>query len=354
MPFTQEFPRWSSLSSKQMDDFSLKVNQTLMDIVKQHSSGLLQEMMTQHFDEMGKMIRPKMIYDLGHTLDIPIPFLVAWSACCEALHNATLIHDDLQDGDVLRRGRPTIWVTYGAAQAINAGDFLLLLAAKPLLELKMPSDLKVKLLDLFSTMSTKIVGGQSLEFEIKDRIHLQNLREFYMRCVSLKTAALFSGLAEGVGLMADLKAETHKIIIEAYEKLGQIFQIQDDLLDLYGNKGRDIVGCDLKEGKLSFLIVTHLEHYPEDESIIFNILRKKRDQTTTDDVDLIKNIFTEKGTLKRAVLITHGLCNDLLQMESDLLKKGVTIHLQGLINQIMSPIRDIIEPPKNSSVLIGT
>jgi geranylgeranyl pyrophosphate synthase len=99
---------------------------TLLEIQKTinlNSSNPLLDMATEIFATPGKMLRSKMIYNLGHILNVSESKLVAWAATIELLHNATLIHDDFQDGDELCRGQPTEWKMYGAPQAINLGDF---------------------------------------------------------------------------------------------------------------------------------------------------------------------------------------------------------------------------------------
>ena len=80
----------------------------------------------EHLSTGGKRLRARLAMETGVRLGAEGKEMVPWAAACELLHNATLVHDDLQDGDRVRRGHPTMWVKHGAAQAINAGDLMLM------------------------------------------------------------------------------------------------------------------------------------------------------------------------------------------------------------------------------------
>ena len=86
-----------------------------------------------------------------------------------------------------------------------------------------------------------------------------------------------------------------------FEELGLLFQLQDDLLDLYGDKGRSEVGEDLREGKLSFLIVTHVEVHPEAQDRCLEFLRRHREEISADEVSGWIEKFRTDGTLDAAL-----------------------------------------------------
>src|SRR5687767_11974938 len=81
----------------------------------------------EHLATGGKRLRARLALAAAEACGGRVEDAIGWAAACELVHNATLIHDDLQDGDVLRRGHPTTWVKHGMAQAVNAGDLMLLL-----------------------------------------------------------------------------------------------------------------------------------------------------------------------------------------------------------------------------------
>ena len=308
-------------------------------IIARNSQGPLQVMALKHFETKGKMLRPMFIKELALSLDINLSDVLDWAISCEILHNATLVHDDLQDGDEVRRGMPTLWKIYGAEQAINVGDFLLMIAPQPII--LGPNNIKEKLLHLFTRMSAGVVAGQVNEIELNKNFQLDNLMNQYQHCISGKTSTLFSGLALGVALIAEESKSTSQEIESIFFQLGHIFQMQDDILDLYGNKMRGELGCDIREGKISYLVVTHLENNPEDFDHIQEVLQKSRSLTTDKDVFEIQNLFDEKKTLSLAIAslkhrVDYLLGNKYL-LENPLLKKLIVT----FVDKILKPIDHI-------------
>lgn len=315
------------------------VNQKILSIIKDNSSPFLQEVIADHFSHPGKMLRPQLAHGIGQSLSVPEHLLVSWAAACEIFHNATLIHDDLQDGDEYRRGHPTTWKKYGAAQAINAGDLLLMCGQQIIYNSDLSADKQIQLAALFSKMGCKIVNGQTLEFSVKDLSDLPNIEKNYIECIGLKTAALFADLAVGVALLANKDTNFQNKIHHIFDLLGKIFQIQDDILDLYGDKGRGQKGCDLQEGKMSFLVVTHLKHHPLDLHIIKPILVKPRDATTFQDIENIENLFQQKQTLEKSLTEMNTMISTI---RNDIwLKENVALYkyTNELLTKLLKPIQ---------------
>ena len=93
-----------------------------------------------------------------------------WGAACELLHNATLIHDDLQDGDAVRRGQPALWARHGAAQAINAGDLLLMLPYAALAKMRALAPAVAALSACISRRTVATACGQAIELDANARV----------------------------------------------------------------------------------------------------------------------------------------------------------------------------------------
>lgn len=265
------------------------------------AEGELAAMSLHHFSQAGKMLRPRFVRELGQCFELPPKVTLDWAVACEILHNATLVHDDLQDGDEIRRGVPSVWAKFGANQAINFGDFLLTLAPKPVLHASLPDSHKLRLASLMIQMSSAIAIGQAEEMRLSRLTDTKDLIPLYLACSAGKTSALFSGLAEGVALIADLPAARRRLLTQMFTPLGQLFQIQDDIVDLYGDKGRGEVGCDIKEGKVSFLIACHLTRSPGDFELVAEILHEPREKTTPAMIEAIKARFDDCGTLAYAL-----------------------------------------------------
>ena len=347
MQLLQEFSSMKNLvkngESKFIDysssEFLHIVHNDILKTIDDYSNELLKEMTLKHFETKGKMLRPLFISELAKALKIYNSNVVDWAVACEILHNATLIHDDLQDGDEVRRGAPTIWKRFGNEQAINIGDFLLVIAPNSLLN---NSEINAHLLKLYTQMSSRIVCGQVSEFEFNklDRSDILYF-EKYLSCISGKTSTLFSGLALGVGLIASADDFTLSSLEEVFFSLGHLFQMQDDILDLFGDKERLEQGCDIKEGKFSFLVAKHLDNHPEDFQYLKNILLKSRKATTLEDIKNVKNLFQEKETLNKCVLEVHYRIGEVLKhqylSDNELFKTLV----KELISRVMTPISHI-------------
>ena len=116
-------PRKALWSDEGLDD----VERLMLELCSGERLDRLGAILWEHVNTGGKRLRARLALASCQALGGTREQAVAWAAACELLHNATLIHDDLQDGDEVRRGREALWVRHGAAQAINAGDLALML-----------------------------------------------------------------------------------------------------------------------------------------------------------------------------------------------------------------------------------
>lgn len=322
-----------------------RFEQAMLNFVASRAKKSLKEVVDHHFSKCGKYLRPKVVFEISRVLGLDPLKSMDWAIACEVLHNATLVHDDLQDGDQIRRGIPTVWSEFGKNMAINAGDYLMLLAPLSISQSQLDNDIKLKLLDLFAKMSTDIVSGQCREFELNS-LDSKNLKEDYLECIRGKTSALFSGLAMGTAIIAGLTENKAAMLSEVFCSLGTIFQIQDDILDLYGEKLRDGQGNDIKEGKVSYLVVSHLENCPNDRFLVKELLFKPRELTTQQDIDWFKNLLKNQNTFEMCITefctrIDTLLSNQILD-ELPGLKKIVI----NLLEKVVRPIEHVITPLK--------
>lgn len=328
------------LNDLNRENFLEAVDQRVADFIKENSEDALRKMSLDHFATKGKMLRPLFAKELALSLNLNLNDIIDWATSCEILHNATLVHDDLQDGDEVRRGEPTTWVKYGDAQAINVGDFLLLIAPRPIIS----SGLKqsITLLDIFTRMSARVVAGQVNEFELNKCDLSEKYVPAYLKCIGGKTSTLFAGLARGVAEIAELSQQDKYTIETLFFNLGNLFQIQDDVLDLYGDKQRGEVGCDIKEGKVSFLIATHVDENPEDREYFFKTLLKDREDTTLEDINTIQDLFDKKGTLSKVLAEIKSLSQQILNDEY--LKKNTELQvlISKFVDKVLDPIKHLL------------
>ncbi len=172
----------------------------------------------------------------------------------ELLHEFSLIHDDIEDGDRARRHRPTLWTVVGQPQAINAGDGLFALAQRAMLESSahgVPAERVLQAMQRFNEAALALCIGQHLDmsFERRDTV----TTEEYLEMIRGKTASLLAFAGEVGALMAGGDEARVRAIREMGEALGLAFQIRDDLLGLWGDPARTgkPVGADIRAKKKS-------------------------------------------------------------------------------------------------------
>ena len=181
----------------------------------------------------------------------------------EVFHNFTLLHDDLMDEADMRRGQPTVHKVWGANTAILSGDAMLIAAYR----LVAKAD-KVHLkpaLDLFTQTALEICGGQQydMEFEKRDDV----AEEEYIEMIRLKTAVLLACALKMGAILADAPAEDAELLYHFGIAIGLAFQLQDDLLDVYGDPktfGKNI-GGDILCDKKTFLLINAFKRSNEQQ-----------------------------------------------------------------------------------------
>tara|TARA_B100001057_G_scaffold395161_1_gene404632 strand:- start:772 stop:1641 length:870 start_codon:yes stop_codon:yes gene_type:complete len=224
--------------------------------LKQKMSHLISPMKYGMFPG-GKKIRSKLIIDIGNIFNINYKKLIQIAAAVECIHAYSLIHDDLpcMDNDNLRRGKLSAHKKYGESTAILAGNSLLTIAFEILSEekLKIKSNSKIKLINSISKCSghSGIAGGQYLDLNFeKKRVTLKKIEIMQIK----KTGKLFSFCCMAPVIISN-KLNYLKIFESIGEKIGLLFQIVDDLIDLKGNSKK--VGKktkkDMKKGKATLI-----------------------------------------------------------------------------------------------------
>ena len=222
------------------------VNKLLKSTIERLVSGPLLEITNTHLATGGKQIRARLVLTLGRMLNVDRSALTYLAAALEALHNATLIHDDLQDGDTERRGNPTTWIQWGMNQAITAGDMLLMVPTTLICSAPLQSEVRSSIADAVATRSIDTACGQSLEATLATADGFT--WEAYSAASVGKTGAFFALPIEVTCLAAGVACADARAIGDAALPLGLLYQLQDDVRDLYAAKGRDRQGNDLREG----------------------------------------------------------------------------------------------------------
>ncbi|MDZ7898936.1 MAG: polyprenyl synthetase family protein [Arcicella sp.] len=176
----------------------------------------------------------------------------------ELFHNSTLIHDDLMDNAPIRRGKPTVHEKWNSNVALISGDILLLEATKILNELS-PSIAK-KAIAKFLITGVEVMRGQLLDMDFETKISVTE--EEYLEMIRLKTSVLLGLSLELGGIIAKAKKDQLQLLYDVGVNIGMGFQLQDDLLDVYGDpeKFGKQVGGDIISNKKTYLLIKALEY----------------------------------------------------------------------------------------------
>ncbi len=276
--------------------------QVVDDVLVEQSSGdsLLVEMCRYHLRTGGKRLRAIVPVAVAEALGTPPSQVYPFGAACELLHNATLVHDDLQDGDETRRGETAVWAKFGADRAVNAGDAMLYWPLLCLQRLDGDDATHRAVVERFSRCALSVIEGQEREFQLKRAA--SPTREAYLRMVRGKTGGLLRLTLAGAAQIAGAGERVVEAMESAGGHLGVLFQIQDDVLDLYGDKGREARGADIAEGKISALVVHFLAHAPEERAEwLRELLARDRSETPAEAIERVAEAFREAGSLRAAV-----------------------------------------------------
>jgi geranylgeranyl diphosphate synthase type I len=200
----------------------------------------------------GKLIRPAIILFIVEELGGDPEFALSAAAALELAHEFSLIHDDVQDGDDTRRGRPTVWSRWGESQAINAGDLMLALA---LVEAQKLGD---AVLGRLLNAVIEMIEGQALDLSFEAR--WPSMDE-YTAMIDRKTGALFRCTWELGAILAGARQETRDRLNKIGRELGRAVQIRDDLLGIWGSESElgKPIGADLRRRKKSYPVVAAAE-----------------------------------------------------------------------------------------------
>lgn len=175
----------------------------------------------------------------------------------ELFHNFTLLHDDIMDQAPLRRGKPTVFSQHGINTAILSGDVIMVKAYQ--LIAKAPQDKLALTLEVFNRTAIEVCEGQQMDLEYETRLDVSI--DAYLEMIGLKTAALLAGSMEIGALIGGSTREEARQYHQVGWHMGIAFQLQDDLLDTYGDPGKfgKQVGGDIIQNKKTFLLLKALE-----------------------------------------------------------------------------------------------
>jgi geranylgeranyl diphosphate synthase type II len=229
------------------------VNKAIADTKYTEQPAELYEPISYLMQLGGKRMRPVLVLISTELFDGNVLKALDASIGIELFHNFTLMHDDIMDKAPLRRGKPTVHAKWNESAAILSGDVMFVEAYK--LMIKVDDNILREVLAIFSHTASGVCQGQQadMNFEKRDDVSLPE----YLEMIRQKTAVLLAGSMQIGALIGGAAPDQAKLLYDFGENLGLAFQLQDDILDVYGNpeKFGKQVGGDILSNKKTFLLI---------------------------------------------------------------------------------------------------
>ena len=261
----------------------------------------------------GRMLRASLCLATARAFGGSLEQALRSAVALELLHNGFLVHDDIEDESELRRGRPTLHEMHGIPLAVNVGDALNLAALSALLDNRemLGGALALRILEDAQRTAREAVEGQAIELGWRRDNALHVAEADYLLMILKKTCWYTTILPCRIGALIGTRGRMDpERFVRFGFFLGAAFQIQDDLLNLIGDReryGKELLG-DLQEGKRTLMLIHLLGHASRAERAqLASILARRRTDRTPDDAAWILERMTEHGSLEHARQIAHGL-----------------------------------------------
>ena len=230
--------------------------------LKERNPELLYQPIEYSLEMGGKRLRPVLLLLSYNLFRDDIQSALPAALAIEVFHNFTLLHDDIMDKAEVRRNRNTVHTVFGENVAILSGDAMAFLSYQYLFESKSANLQEVA--HLFTKTALEVCEGQQFDMEFEDRLDVTEYE--YLEMIRLKTAVLLACSLKSGALLADCDEQIAEQLYDFGINLGLAFQLQDDMLDTFGNQetfGKRI-GGDILSNKKTYLLIKALETAPED------------------------------------------------------------------------------------------
>ena len=218
---------------------------------------------TYTLSQSGKRVRPVLALMAYNIYKEDVEKVLYPAVAMETYHNHTLIHDDVMDCADIRRGKPTVCAKWGDTMAILSGDTMLLLAYQFMSNVE--DDKLRAAIALLTETAKEVCDGQQYDIEFESRANVSE--EEYINMIRLKTSVLIAASIKLGALLAGACEDDLNSLYAYGETMGLAFQLQDDLLDVYGDAavfGKKI-GGDIRCNKKTFLLIKALELASEEQ-----------------------------------------------------------------------------------------
>ena len=216
----------------------------------------------------------------------------------EIFHNFTLLHDDIMDAALLRRSQPAAHIKFGTNKAILSGDVMMMLCYQYLLQ-NISANNSLDILGMMTNTAIEICEGQSLDMQFEERTEVEV--EEYIEMITFKTAVLLAMSLKMGGALGGASSGNQENLYQFGLNLGIAFQIQDDVLDAFGNEalvGKEI-GGDIQQKKKTYLITSAMKYFPEnDKQYLIKLFSSSKELNKSDINEVINKLVQHQIDIK--------------------------------------------------------
>ena len=256
--------------------------------------------LSKHIIDLGgKRLRPMLTISCAKMLKIRNKNHIKLAAAVELLHTATLLHDDVVDESVYRRGEKTSHTLWDNKSSILVGDFLLGKAFQLMVETN-----SIECLNILSKAAAIIAEGEVLQLVETNNINIKETN--YIKIIESKTAALFSSACEVGGVVSGANKSQKKKLFNFGKNLGTAFQLTDDALDYEGSSSKmgKNNGDDFYEGKVTLPVILALKTADRKEKDFWKKTFNKKVRNKT-DLRIAKKIIKDKDTINQTLTLAN-------------------------------------------------
>ncbi|MEE4214591.1 MAG: polyprenyl synthetase family protein [Bacteroidales bacterium] len=313
------------------------VNKAVHNMSYDYESDSLFEPVKYLMSMGGKRVRPVMVLMACNLFDNKIEKAILPALGMEILHNFTLVHDDIMDRSEMRRGSPTVHRKWNVNQAILSGDVMAFIANECIMAA--PRDVLAQVMKIYNTAAIEVCIGQQMDMDFERNTFVSH--SDYLRMIELKTAVMIAASLKTGALIGMADADQAEKMYDFGRNLGLAFQIQDDLLDTYGDPevfGKK-TGTDIVANKKTILLIKALELASGQQLKILNEQLKLEVFDPEEKIAKVKSIFDDLNIRKAVedlaaqytelayaslddVKVEKGRKEELMQLAAGLLKRS--------------------------------
>jgi geranylgeranyl diphosphate synthase, type II len=311
-----------------IEDCQQIINKRLTSLVLPEKPANLYDPVRYMIDLGGKRIRPSLVLMGCNVFVDNIEAAIGPAIAIEMFHNFTLMHDDIMDQSEIRRKMPTVHKKWNENVGILSGDAMLIKAYEFLT--RCPAEKKTEMIEVFNTTALEVCEGQLYDMDFESCAEVEIIE--YLRMIELKTAVLLAASIKIGALIAGSPSDDANRLYDFGKNLGIAFQLQDDLLDVYGSPeqfGKQ-PGNDIVANKKTFLLLTALNLARGGKLQDLNLWIERKSFDRNKKIHAITAIFDELNireiTVKKITSYYERAYRSLHEVCCDAVRKQPLIH----------------------------